>query len=391
MQNWFNKWPNWLRWLMFLPIAFIAQGIIRITCFYVIPFVWSEILANITGTFVFIMACYIIVPSYKFLISLIFTILISVLSGGYIIIEIYDPYYHPIIAYIEGLSNIITSGVTLYIVYRLEMEAPKPEDFANRALHYQLSIDEMSEISKLATKEKNTYFAAREDGCPHSEALALAVQNNIEVGTELLFRFITVFSTALLPIITILNVFGGIVGGLWLLFSGEWLFVLLAFGISLIIPTVYSFTLMPIGFLFALPITYFTEKKKTALAIIFGAINMLVNNIVLLLWVIMVFAYMIDTAKVSGINAIPFLLFGWEVAIGPFTYMASKEPRDSFATFISVFFMQISYLLLGILYLLNILTLALPLIIILGITLLVFLLKLTHETSKRQEETGRLF
>ena len=194
-----------------------------------------------------------------------------------------------------------------------------------------------------------------------------------------------------MPIITILNVFGGIVGGLWLLFSGEWLFVLLAFGISLIIPTVYSFTLMPIGFLFALPITYFTEKKKTALAIIFGAINMLVNNIVLLLWVIMVFAYMIDTAKVSGINAIPFLLFGWEVAIGPFTYMASKEPRDSFATFISVFFMQISYLLLGILYLLNILTLALPLIIILGITLLVFLLKLTHETSKRQEETGRLF
>ncbi len=194
-----------------------------------------------------------------------------------------------------------------------------------------------------------------------------------------MLSFITGLIKTTTPLLFILNFFGGIVGGGWLIFSGEWKFVLLTFFISLFIPTLYSIVIMPFNFIFGAGVSFFTNKQKKTPVIIFGAISILINNLIELFWVFVVFIYIVARADTSGISIIPYLLYGYALATGPFNYMASKEPEYSIGTQIGVFFVEISYVVLSALLLVNGLAFALPIILVLTVLLLVFLLKNTSE------------
>lgn len=190
-----------------------------------------------------------------------------------------------------------------------------------------------------------------------------------------MFSFIIGLIKVTTPILFILNFFAGIVGGGWLLFSGEWKLIILTVLISLFIPTLYSIVTMPLNYLFGAGMSFFANKRKKALVIIFSAISILINNIIELIWVFLVFIYAVAIAETSSISMIPYLLYGYAFATGPFNYMASKEPKDSIGTHIGVYFIEISYVILSILLLVNGLVLALPVILVLTVLLLIFLLK----------------
>lgn len=184
------------------------------------------------------------------------------------------------------------------------------------------------------------------------------------------------------PIIILFNILGFTVGGIWLLVIGEWRIVVAAFLIDFLVPTIYSLITIPFVFLFGLPVKYFSGKNKKIPTLIFGSLSMTFSNIINLIWVIVVFILMISFAQKSGASAIPFLLYGYAIAIGPFTYMASKEPPDSYGTFVGVYLIQISYIILSILFIIKMLWLSLPILVILIVICEIFLLKLTSEIMK---------
>jgi hypothetical protein len=181
------------------------------------------------------------------------------------------------------------------------------------------------------------------------------------------------------PIIIVFNIIGFTVGGIWLLIAGEWRIVIFAFAIDMLIPTIYSIITLPFTFLFNLPINYFAKKNMKIPTMIFGSLSLTFSNIINLIWVIAVFIYMTITAQNTDNSVIPFLLYGYSIATGPFTYMASKEPPDSYGTFLGVYLIQMSYIILSVLYLIHLLWLGLPIIILLLIVLEISLLKVTSE------------
>jgi hypothetical protein len=146
-----------------------------------------------------------------------------------------------------------------------------------------------------------------------------------------------------------------------------------------LIPTIYSIITLPFTFLFNLPINYFAKKNMKIPTMIFGSLSLTFSNIINLIWVIAVFIYMTITAQNTDNSVIPFLLYGYSIATGPFTYMASKEPPDSYGTFLGVYLIQMSYIILSVLYLIHLLWLGLPIIILLLIVLEISLLKVTSE------------
>jgi|BioPla2DNA2_1021312.scaffolds.fasta_scaffold36180_2 hypothetical protein len=182
------------------------------------------------------------------------------------------------------------------------------------------------------------------------------------------------------PLLFFLNYFGGIVGAVWLIFTGEWKYVLFTFLFSLFIPTLYSIVIMPFNFIFGLAIDFFTDKQRKIPVIIIGAISIILNNLIELFWVFLVFLFVIGRANIVGVSVFPYLLYGYALATGPFNYMASKEPKDSIGTHISVYFIEISYVILSVLFLADGLAFAIPILLIITILFLSFLLKLTSES-----------
>lgn len=95
LDTMFEKWPNWLRWILFLPIAFLSAFLLRLIglitatvmgdiLYGLIP----EILFAIAEVSGFLIGIYTVVPSKKHIFLIIFASLIICLYGGVIFINI---------------------------------------------------------------------------------------------------------------------------------------------------------------------------------------------------------------------------------------------------------------------------------------------------------------
>lgn len=152
---------------------------------------------------------------------------------------------------------------------------------------------------------------------------------------------------ALLTIpIGIINLLGGIVSGIWLLFLGEWKALGLGIFSLFFAPLFLGFCLGP-GLLFSLPAARVMEKGKIALGIMLGAPAAFYTVGVMVAWCYGVFQLFDNMANDS--SRIPMLLWSYGVATGPWGYMASKE-SDGQGGFnpsvLHTFFISAGYLLM---------------------------------------------
>ncbi|MBD3155138.1 MAG: hypothetical protein GF368_00600 [Candidatus Aenigmarchaeota archaeon] len=143
--------------------------------------------------------------------------------------------------------------------------------------------------------------------------------------------------------IMILNFVGGIIGGIWLAFLGEW--TLIVIGVLFLFTShwILSIFMMP-NLLIAGIASQFYEKKNP-LGHFFGFISQLYMNLLIISWCI--FAFLVCSHFYSGeigITYIPYLLWSWGMALGPWQFFASKEPDNEFSA-ITLFSASVFYFL----------------------------------------------
>ena len=144
--------------------------------------------------------------------------------------------------------------------------------------------------------------------------------------TNLVSMLTNLVSIFAIPIM-ILNFGGGIVGGIWLAILGEW--KLIGIGIVLLFTAHWflSFLMMP-----CLLIAMHFEKKSKILLYFFGFFSQVYKNALLI--ATCVFAFFMCSQFYRGdigLGYIPYLLWSWGMALGPWQFFASKEPDNEYS------------------------------------------------------------
>lgn len=134
---------------------------------------------------------------------------------------------------------------------------------------------------------------------------------------------LAIFS-AIAAIIVALNILGGIVGGIWLGFLGQWHSIFVGVGGLIGGSFLLSFALMP-GFLLAIPAAKFAERNNNFAAYTFLVFGGVYTFGVLSTWCTAIMWYFVHRS--TGGALIPLLLWSYGVAIGTLSYIASKEPE----------------------------------------------------------------
>jgi hypothetical protein len=137
-----------------------------------------------------------------------------------------------------------------------------------------------------------------------------------------------------------LNVFGGIVAGIWLAVLGEWG----AIGWGLV-AIVLSTCGMSMAFLPAVGLdslgVYFARRGHTLLFSFFALLSSFYTVGTIALWcglVLYFFALLADASSV-----IPLLLWSYGIATWPFAWMAAKEGNDDFTSLTAMFSTKAGY------------------------------------------------
>lgn len=144
----------------------------------------------------------------------------------------------------------------------------------------------------------------------------------------------------------LLNMGGGIVGGIWLAIRGEWR--LIGVGVLLLFTFHLLLSIIMIPGIAISGLAVVLHEKKNPLWILMGFLSQLYTNLLILGTCVFAFYicskfYKGDAGNI-GIGYIPYLLWSWGMALGPWQYFASKEPNNEFST-ITLFWASIFYML----------------------------------------------
>ena len=170
--------------------------------------------------------------------------------------------------------------------------------------------------------------------------------------------------------IMVLNFGGGIVGGIWLAFLGEW--KLLGIGIVLLFTSHWFLSLLMMPGLLVSGIAMSFAEKNKFLLYLFGFLSQIYTNALIVATCVIAFFICSSFYKQPiGIHYVPYLLWSWGMALGPWQFFASKEPDNEFSM-ITLFSASIFYFL----FLISIFISPLITLIIVGLFALVQLLVL---------------
>jgi len=145
-----------------------------------------------------------------------------------------------------------------------------------------------------------------------------------------------------LSIVIMINLFGGIVGGTWLLLAGGLRLIIIALCLAIFMPWVYSLASIPNVGLGYLAVKTYERSKDWAIPLL--VLAALYEKFILTYWVMWVFGYFVD--YVGRFNAIPLVLAAHSVVMSPLSYMAKSEPEDSPGTSLALFYAQFVFLFL---------------------------------------------
>lgn len=135
--------------------------------------------------------------------------------------------------------------------------------------------------------------------------------------------------------IMFLNMFGGIVAGIWLMFLGKWPTLGLAILAGFISTFTISIAMYP-SMLLAIPGFAMIKRGTGILGHFLLFCASLYTFGVLWFWSVFIFGLFISQIGTKGVGMFPILLLAYSVATAPVGYMASKE-KDSPATTIATF------------------------------------------------------
>ena len=143
--------------------------------------------------------------------------------------------------------------------------------------------------------------------------------------------------------LAILNMFGGIISGIWLAILGKW--GLIGYGILALIVSGMGLGLAMVpGLIFAGPAAVMLEKGNKIGGYFFGLLSIIYKVGVLTAWCILVLVYYTKHADADSL--IPVLIWSYGIATGPISWLAQKELQsgNEHATIIT-FFIEVAYIL----------------------------------------------
>ena len=129
-----------------------------------------------------------------------------------------------------------------------------------------------------------------------------------------------------LPIFFI-NLFGGIIAFVWLIFESEWTLIIQGIVAFFVSSLGLALALLP-AFGVALIGMFFYKMKIKILAYPIFYISTLLSIAVISIWTFFVFSYALDNSSPET-SLIPITLWAYGVAVGPIQYMASKEGSEN--------------------------------------------------------------
>jgi len=148
--------------------------------------------------------------------------------------------------------------------------------------------------------------------------------------------FVNVLSVPLF----ILNIFGEVVSGLWLLIIGEWRMVLL--GIAIMVVSTFALGMAVLPSLLFVPLATFSKGEVGK--VVAMILSTLYIAAVMVLWcagVLWLFG-----RGLTARNIVPMLIWSYGVAVGPWAGMANKDQKaqgGNTYSLVSVFFAEIGY------------------------------------------------
>lgn len=143
--------------------------------------------------------------------------------------------------------------------------------------------------------------------------------------------------------ILLLNAIGGIVGGVWLAIAGEWR--LIGVGLLLLVTAPWTLSILMLLSMPIAGIAVYLYSKKNPLGHIFGFLAQFYTNLLILGTCLLAFLFCSRFySGTSVIGYLPYLLWSWGMALGPWQFFASKEPNNEF-TAMSQFSASVFYLL----------------------------------------------
>ena len=145
--------------------------------------------------------------------------------------------------------------------------------------------------------------------------------------------------------LTILNMLGGVVSGVWLAILGEWGSI--GYGVLAMIFSgfVLGIALMP-SLLFAAPAAYFAEKGIVFLFYIFAFFSSIYVVALMTAWCGAVLYFF--AMRATSDTWIPILIWSYGVALGPWQWMAQKDAQGGGgeASMATTFFAQVGYVVM---------------------------------------------
>lgn len=156
-------------------------------------------------------------------------------------------------------------------------------------------------------------------------------------------------SMVVMPLI-VLNLFSVIVGGIWLAIIGQWWTIGQGLVFGFVMPWIYAIVILPSLGLSALAVKAADRGNKPYVVILSFIVSMF-NYILIAIWGFLIFSFF---ARSIGSNSyVPYLLWIYSTTMAPLGFMASKEPPDSTGTSIGLFFAQLNFIALTILWFLS--------------------------------------
>lgn len=164
----------------------------------------------------------------------------------------------------------------------------------------------------------------------------------MSISEKLQTSFVSSLAALSLPIM-LLNLFGGIISGIWLAILGEWSEIFRGLLFMIVSGFAISIALMP-SMLFAAPAAIAIQKGRKLLGMFLGSLSVLYTYALMTVWCVWIMWLFTDSA--SDRSFIPLLIWSYGVALAPWMWLAQKDQQGEGNEYsiLTTFFAQIAYI-----------------------------------------------